>query len=185
MLTKKMQEIIDALNADRQGVLAAIAGLTDAQLGYRTADDQWSISNILHHLALVEEGNLKLFAMMTRKAEESNAAPDPSPDGSVIDCVDQYREILLDRKNRITAPDRVNPQTPLAAAEGLARLQASREKVIAAAEQLGRYDLSLLKWPHPLLGELHLYQWLLFVGQHEKRHTAQIEEIKSNPNFPK
>lgn len=184
MLTRKMQELIDALNADRKGLLAAMAGLNDAQLDYQPAADRWAISDILHHLALVEEGNTKLFGMMLKKAVENGATPDPVPDGSVIDCVDQYRSALLDRRNKITAPERVSPLNPLAAAEGLGRLKASREKVIAAAEQLGQYDLSQLKWPHPVMGELNLYQWFMFVGLHEKRHTAQIEEIKTNPNFP-
>lgn len=35
---------------------------------------------------------------------------------------------------------------------------------------------------HPLLGELDLYQWLIFVGQHEGRHKKQIERtLKSIP----
>jgi hypothetical protein len=28
-----------------------------------------------------------------------------------------------------------------------------------------------------VLGEIDLYQWILFVGQHEKRHLSQLEEI--------
>jgi len=30
--------------------------------------------------------------------------------------------------------------------------------------------------PHPLLGRLSFYQWLLFLAQHEERHTIQIRE---------
>jgi hypothetical protein len=29
------------------------------------------------------------------------------------------------------------------------------------------------------------YQWLIFNGAHCKRHTAQILEVKADPNFPK
>ena len=31
--------------------------------------------------------------------------------------------------------------------------------------------------PHPFLGSLNLYQWLIFLGAHEARHAAQIREI--------
>jgi hypothetical protein len=31
--------------------------------------------------------------------------------------------------------------------------------------------------PHPVLGPLNLYQWVLFVGGHESRHAIQIREI--------
>ncbi|MEA2712972.1 MAG: hypothetical protein QOK27_933, partial [Gemmatimonadales bacterium] len=34
-----------------------------------------------------------------------------------------------------------------------------------------------LTFSHPLLGSLDLYQWILFVGQHEARHAAQIAEL--------
>jgi hypothetical protein len=37
-----------------------------------------------------------------------------------------------------------------------------------------------------VLGEINLYQWILFVGSHEVRHTAQVREIaddfKANSN---
>jgi hypothetical protein len=29
------------------------------------------------------------------------------------------------------------------------------------------------------------YQWLFFNGAHCKRHTAQILEVKADPNYPK
>jgi len=31
--------------------------------------------------------------------------------------------------------------------------------------------------PHPVLGPINIYQWLLFVGSHETRHTGQVREI--------
>jgi hypothetical protein len=38
--------------------------------------------------------------------------------------------------------------------------------------------------PHPLLGPWDGYQWLLAVGSHCSRHTAQILEAKEEPDFP-
>jgi hypothetical protein len=29
------------------------------------------------------------------------------------------------------------------------------------------------------------YQWVIFNGAHSKRHTAQIEEVKTDSNYPK
>ena len=34
-------------------------------------------------------------------------------------------------------------------------------------------------------GTLDGYQWLLLLSTHSERHTAQIEEVKADPNFPK
>jgi hypothetical protein len=30
---------------------------------------------------------------------------------------------------------------------------------------------------HPRLGVIDVYQWALFIGQHEARHTRQVSEI--------
>jgi hypothetical protein len=38
---------------------------------------------------------------------------------------------------------------------------------------------------HPAFGTLDGYQWLLLISAHSARHTAQIEEVKADPNFPK
>jgi hypothetical protein len=40
---------------------------------------------------------------------------------------------------------------------------------------------------HPAFGPLDLdgYQWLLLISGHSARHTAQIGEVKADPNFPK
>ena len=39
--------------------------------------------------------------------------------------------------------------------------------------------------PHPTLGTLDGYQWILLISAHSERHTKQIEEVKADPNFPK
>ena len=43
---------------------------------------------------------------------------------------------------------------------------------VATADGLA---LGNIKHNHPLLGELDLYEWLVFLGEHEARHKKQIE----------
>ena len=40
-------------------------------------------------------------------------------------------------------------------------------------------------FPVEALGTMDSYQLFLFMTGHTKRHTLQIEEVKSNPAFPK
>jgi hypothetical protein len=37
----------------------------------------------------------------------------------------------------------------------------------------------------PMLGAMDAYQLMLLISAHTARHTAQIEEVKAHPNFPK
>ena len=180
--SKKIQEVLDQISKQRQGLLDASSGLSEAQLDYKPAEDQWSISDILHHMALTDESSAKLAANMLMQAETQKLPADPSPEASVLGSLDEFMPKITGSK--VQAPDRVAPRSHLPAAESIARLMASREKVVATWEHLGEYDLISLTYPHPLLGDLNAYQWLIIAGRHESRHTAQIGRVKADPGFP-
>jgi hypothetical protein len=40
-------------------------------------------------------------------------------------------------------------------------------------------------FPHPVLGELDGYDWILVFALHNLRHLEQIREVKECLNFPK
>ena len=37
--------------------------------------------------------------------------------------------------------------------------------------------LGLIMHPHPVVGDINLYEWILFVGLHEQRHVRQIGAV--------
>jgi hypothetical protein len=180
-LSKKMQELTDAISRSRQALLRHVDGLSDAQLSYKPDDGEWSLNDILHHLALTDEANGKLTSRALKQAQERNVPSDPTPDESVLHCLDAAVASL---NTKAQAPDFVRPQSHLSAPESLARLAASRERMLQSIEQLCVYDLTQLKYPHPVLGELDMYQWILIAGGHEGRHVAQIKRIKAESGFP-
>jgi DinB superfamily len=181
-LSKKVQELVATIARYRQSLLDAVSGLSEAQLAHKPDDEAWSINDILHHLALTDEANAKLAFRALKHATARGVAADPTPDGSVLNCLDGALAPI--RNRRAQAPEFVTPHEHLSAAESIARLQASRARMLEAIEQLSGYDLTALKYPHPLLGELDMYQWLLIAGGHEGRHVAQIGRLKAAAGFP-
>jgi len=181
-VTKKVQELVDVVTRYRQALLDEVSALSESQLDYKPGDDQWSINDILHHLALTDEANLKLTLRALKQAEAMNLPGDPTPDESALNCLDGFMGAL--NNTRAQAPGFVEPQSHLPAQESIARLKASREKMVESIERLAAYDLSQLKYKHPLLGELDMYQWILIAGGHERRHTSQIGRIKAETGFP-
>ena len=180
--SKKLQEVLEQISNQRQGLLDASSGLSEAQLDYKPAEGEWSISDILHHMALTDEATAKLTANMLKQAVEKNLPADPTPEASVLGSLDEFTTKIAGGK--FQAPERVAPRSHLASSEAIARLRASRESVVATVEQLAAYDLTGLTFPHPALGALNGYQWLIIAGKHESRHTAQIARIKADPGFP-
>ena len=59
--------------------------------------------------------------------------------------------------------------------DSLASLLMSRERLRDVLTENCDVDLASIKRPHPLLRDLDMYQWALFVAQHEERHRRQIE----------
>jgi hypothetical protein len=178
----KVEEVVARITAARDELLAAVEGLADPQASHRPAETAWSIEDVLHHLALTEEAAVKLLARNLRKAQERQLPPDPDPHGSVVDAIDAAVAGADDKK--VTAPDVVTPRSGITAAEALARLRASRDALVASLERLSAYDVSSLTFPHPFFGDFDTYQWVLVTGWHERRHTRQIERIKTDREFP-
>lgn len=181
-MNQKIQEIINNIEAARSNVYAAVNDLTQTQLDFKPSPGEWSIGEILSHLQTVEKGLPKLYSMLLKKAEDAGLKPDSTAQ-SWLDSLDQFQLDIV--QERMPAPERVLPQTGLSKTELLDSLKQSRQAVIDAASQIGDYDLSEVKFPHPFLGEINFYQWILFVGKHEQRHLSQIAGIKALENFPK
>jgi hypothetical protein len=182
-LSKKLQEIVDQITHNRDRVLHSIAGLSDAQLNYKAEGDGWSICDIIHHLALTDEANAKLMSNLLKRARADNVGADPSSDSSELHSADDVFARMAEP--RFQAPQFVAPQSHLPVDDSLARLKASRERMLESIDQLSNFDLSGLTFPHPFAGPLNGYQWMLIAGGHEHRHGQQIKRIKARPDFPK
>ena len=181
-LSRKLQELVDRISHNRETMLQSISGLSDEQLNYKSEGDTWSICDIVHHLALTDEANAKLMSNLLKRAQAENVPPDPSPDSSELHSADELFARVADPK--FQAPQFVAPQSHLPVEASLARLKASREKMLESIDQLASFDLSQLTHPHPFAGPLNAHQWILMAGGHEHRHTGQIKRMKQRSDFP-
>lgn len=178
-----LAEIAARIDADRETLHRVSRDLTQTQLDFRPSPEAWSVGENLDHLALTERGVTRL---LHKKIDEvvatgSHAAPElPSQLGSL----DRFP--ILDRTNyRRKAPDIVAPRHGVPADELRRNLDQVRDTLRKALDALALYDLTPHTFPHPFLGALNLYQWILFVGQHEQRHLEQINTVLTDPNFPR
>jgi len=180
-LSPKAKEIVESISRDRLGLRESVELLAPEQTDFRPAPGSWSIDDVLHHLALAEEASAKLMAFLHERALKESVGPDPEPDRSVLRSIDS---VVDGADGKATAPDRVAPRSKVEAPLALARLESARSRILESLEALSAFDGRKLTYRHPFFGELDLYQWLLIGGWHERRHTRQIERIKSHSGFP-
>jgi uncharacterized damage-inducible protein DinB len=175
----RLAETMDYVEEKRRELLQSFAGVPRDHLNRRASGAGWSVAEILDHLRMVESGIARLITKRALRARQEGLGEEKSTE-SVLSSLDAYR---AEFENAVMqAPETLRPRNDPDPDEALAGLHSSREALRAAAEAADGLSLSEIKHDHPLLGELDLYQWLIFLGQHEMRHKKQIERtLKSIP----
>jgi hypothetical protein len=77
--------------------------------------------------------------------------------------------------DKLEAPEMVRPDEDIPIEISVDSLRQSRERIREAILSSSDLDLSTVKRPHRVLGELDMYKWVEFVAQHEERHRKQID----------
>lgn len=178
-LTAKDREFaIEHLRDTRKKFLASIDGLSEAQWTFRAAPDRWSIAEVAEHIAISESTILGMVNAKIMNAPAPEAGAERLNDQKLLDA-------LVDRSAKFQAPEMLKPTNRWTTRDALAKdFNAARDKTISYVKET-KDDLRAHAAPHPVLKSLDGYQWVLLISGHSARHTAQIEEVKTAPGFPK
>ena len=180
-LTKEERDrALDYLKQTKKDFLASIEGISEAQWKFKAAPDRWSIAETAEHITVAEQ---TIWDLVSRKIMKSAPAPEKRAEAQGKD------EIILakipDRSQKAQAPERLKPTGRWATQAALRKdFETIRGKEIAYVTET-KEDLRNHFEEHPFLKTMDAYQWLIFNGAHCKRHTAQILEVKADPNYPK
>lgn len=167
------------LEKTRTGVLAAAAGLSEAQLKFKSAPDKWSVADVIEHLAATED---MLMGLITGQIMMAPPRPDASEDLKALDAM--VLQGIADRTNKVQAPETLKPTNRFgSSAEALKHFGESRAKTLAFMKETP--GLRGHAQDSPLGKKLDAYQWLLFISAHTERHTKQMLEVKADAGFPK
>ncbi|HMG12362.1 MAG TPA: DinB family protein [Gemmatimonadaceae bacterium] len=175
----RLAETMTFVEEKRRELFQSFEGVDGDRLCRRAAPDAWSVAEILEHLRLVESGIARLITKRAGQAKDAGLGEEKST-ASVMPTFERFNATL---DNAIMqAPATLLPRANVDISEALDGLESSREALRAAVVSASGLSLGEIKHTHPFLGELDLYQWLIFVGQHEGRHKRQIERtLKSIP----
>ena len=178
MIYHTIADILAASEQAQERFIAAVEHLTEAQANFRPDENQWTIAEIVEHISIVNDGFLRLTHKLLKEGE--SAAKPPKADLNLghtsLDENGQQREPFQ-------APERVRPQGGVGIEDSLAKLRASLAGIVEIQSRLEAVDLSEQMFPHPALGPMNAYQWMVLLGEHEDRHRGQIERLKATVGF--
>jgi uncharacterized damage-inducible protein DinB len=180
-LTKEERDqAIEYLKQTQKDFLAAIEGVSEAQWKFKAGPDKWSIAETAEHIALTEQ---TIWDLVSGKIMKSAPAPEKREAAKGKD--ETIYKVIPDRSRKAQAPERLQPTGKWASRAALAKdFEALRDKEITFVKET-KQDLRNYFEEHPFLKTMDAYQWIIFNGAHCKRHTAQILEVKAEPNYPK
>lgn len=169
----RLDEIVRYIDARRAALEKAALTLPYDQWVNRPAEDSWSVAQVFDHLHLSEAGTARLLAKRIARAKEAGLGPERSTE-SLMHSLEFFP--VVDGPKR-QAPEIVVPRADVRAPEVHDALRRSRSDLHAALRAGDGLALAEVTATHPALGVINVYQWVLFIGQHEERHTRQVAEI--------
>jgi hypothetical protein len=172
VLHPRLAPLVELLTSTRQQLLEVLETVPSEAAGHRPRPECWSVAQIADHLRLVEAGVGRALGTLARQVDTLEAETDTS---SVLGALDRYQ--MAEPRHRVRAPGAVTPGDDPDLGSAVAALRESRCRLLDLLHRVNGRALGRLSFPHPALGTLTFYEWLLFLGQHERRHTIQAREV--------
>ena len=171
---RRLAELLEYTQGQRAQLLTAVSLVPETLRDFRADQAGWSVAEVLEHLHRVESGIVRLLRHGIQRASTAGAEVEDEEE-SLLGSLDAFE--LSSGTRPIRAPEPVMPRGELDAAQAILALESSRHDLLDAARQGNGLALGAITYPHPFFGMLNLYQWILFVGQHEARHADQVRRI--------
>ncbi|MFZ0796404.1 MAG: DinB family protein [Terriglobales bacterium] len=178
--SEERENALKSLQSTHDAFLKSIAGLSEKQWRFKPAPDRWSVAEVSEHITVAESS---LLGLVQKQIMASPAAPDKRAEAAGKD--EMILKMVPDRTHKVQAPEFLKPTNRWATQAELTRAFEDSRKATMDYVRTTNDDLRDHFGPHPMLGPLDAYQWILLISAHSERHTKQIEEVKADPNFPK
>ena len=153
---KDVPVLVELVEEQRARLLALLEGLSEEQVAFRPAPDQWSIADVLRHVIAGEEGVARIVESLARGVV---------PEGQ--------------REMGRQTPDEGQPLAAL-----IERLRAARADLLARVRGWPASPDLAATFEHPFFGPLNCKGWLAFQRLHDADHIGQLEQIKAAAGYP-
>jgi DinB superfamily len=170
--------VIDYMKETKERLIKDVKGLTAEQLNFKPTATSWSVAECLEHIAFSEGA---LFGMLQGTLKE---AANPARRTEVKMTDEQVKGMISSRERKIKTQEAFEPKNQFGSAEGslkefVAKRDGNMEFAKTTQEDL-RNHYAVMPF-----ATFDSFQVLIFITGHSARHTAQIEEVMANANFPK
>lgn len=176
----KLQEVFDAASASYKKLYALLRGVSEEQAKFKPSEYEWSVGEMAHHVARTHRRIINAIDRELVQAIGCDLAPDPDS-SSALHSLDQFAD-RVDEKFQLSPKDLPEYGRPLKTT--LRDLEEQEVMLKDLLVGLSNHDCRQMKFAHPTLGSLDVYQWILMLGTHASGHQKQMESVMKRPNYP-
>jgi len=191
--TQNLKEVLEAMESPKSGkeklaayyaetyanLVKSVEGLSETQLNFKPGKDRWSVAQCVEHIALTAP---ELFGYLKKALD---APETPSRKGEVKMTDEDIIKAMTNREHKAKASGNMLPaQSHIDVKARLEQLKKQNDEILAYLGGFSDESLRNRVTDAPF-GAVDTYQFALFIPGHTARHTLQIEEVKSDPAFPK
>ena len=178
-LTKEERSKAQSLLMDSQKeLLNELKGLTDEQINFKPNAETWSIAECVEHIAISENSIFGIVSMSLK----GDANPKKRAELKMSD--DQIYGFIQNRDQKIKTRPEFEPKQNYGTYQGSLDEYKSKRKANLKYVKTTEDDLRNHFFEFPF-GLVDSYQVIVFMAGHNRRHTAQIKELKALIDFPK
>lgn len=179
MTREDREAAIQRLKASAEALASAVHGLSPEQWRFKPDPETWSIGQCVEHLCLTEQQ--VLASLKERVATEP---PRVEPQSEVAGKDELILKAVPSRRRKAPAPESFHPcAEPRPLTDALAHFQTLRRESVEFTSTT-QVNLREYFFEHFALKQLDAYQWMLPMAAHAERHAAQMNEVKTHPDYP-
>lgn len=170
---------ITHLKESRETLLKSVKGLSAAQLAFKPSADQWSVQECIAHLALSEDG---IWGMAANTLQQP---ANPALRSEIKNSDAEFVKMFSSREQKVKTMETLQPEAAKwqTAESALKHFKDQRQKTIKYLKTSTEdFRSHVVQLP---FATMDAYQLVLLLSSHTLRHTAQINEVKAHPAFPK
>ena len=178
-LTKEERSKAQNLLMDSQKeLLSELKGLSESQINFKPNAETWSIAECVEHIAISENSIFGIVGMSLKE----DANPEKRSELKMSD--DQIYGFISNREQKVKTRPEFEPKQNFGSYEGSLNEYKTKRKASLKYIKTTEDDLRNYFFEFPF-GLVDSYQVIVFMAGHNRRHTAQIKELKAHANFPK
>ncbi len=168
----------DILNQQKNKVVDSLINYSPAQLNTCVEPNQWSVAQVISHLAIAESLSKKYLDKKIANKQHTNEMGIMS--GLRRNLINTILKLPLRYKLPLAA---LNPTENITFDLAIEEWNAIRNHYKSDLEKLEESFFNRDLFLHPLVGKMKLNDAFLFMYEHAAHHEKQIARIIYNPNF--